>query len=262
MYNNFEQLFDDLKSFNLQSVQDVFTQYANDPGFEIALMDYIDNHHKEFKMAIASINKSSDPVLERQCLFLKNISLDNQIKVLDFYVPTNVESIEIMASSPGCNLDKLLQNNLCQQFVSTNFAKENFTTLDKLNEIFQTNVLAVVHNSGYFHGIYNFFGNPTILPRYVQFEDNIFAPSYNIIFEYSNAKEAYLLSQNIALPSIEQAEKITTNIIASLKEYESHDEKDSDYLHKGLANYIKVKMYYDLQQDLPASHHHHSQRKI
>lgn len=240
-----------LRSDKFDIVEETLSKYKTDKKFSNFLFENINKNMQAFKGCVGvGINNSIN--INKQCAILKYLSFEQQLELTKHHIKARLPHIEVALNSANCDKEKLFESWGYLHALSYHFRKEDFTAIDQLNNLIEKNVLTQKYGFGYFHGAYPFVDDKkALIARLVYFDNKNYTPLYNIIYDYSDAKKEYLLSQDIALPNIEQAQDITNRIINSLETTGSYDNYDEYYLKAGLENYKKIILYNELQESLP-----------
>lgn len=260
---------------NINAVNGVFKIHKDEADFENAFMDYFREKESAFKMAWNNENANFSTI-DKQCELLKHLNFNHQFEIIKNHsFESNVQHMRLLMNCLAIKgdsktlsivkdnaVDNIMNTQFFAQCVAYHFDREEFTIIDELNSLFKANVLDYYSHHGCFYGKYIVGGEEVIFPSKFTLSEDIYAPHYNIIFNYSDAKASYLESHSIALPSIEVAYKSIAAIENAFKEEKTYDSHTEKIFNEALNYYTKVKTYKDMQQSLPFKSYKIAKNKI
>lgn len=194
-----------------------------------------------------------------QATFLSIYDLDTQLDILDYFNYKNCRTM--MELFPLLKFDSknlfhqkmLKEHELFSGVLTQAFHREDFDSIDYLEKLFKTPLIEQT-----FHYALFLFESPLVSKKSElswHFEDNIFfKPYYDVIYNYSAAKEAWLNERHLRIPEqpvIDQIraifqERQNTEPPANLRTPSYHT------LYQGLNHYEKILNYYALSEKLNA----------
>ena len=170
---------------------------------------------------------------EREITVLKNLTFKNQLKLLFLLDEINSNHFKVIKLT-NKNKEILKSNKLQISFITTRiFWNENFTEIDKIQEILGFNIMEQQVNAVMFyskqdgHVIDQFNGEYSYQVVYktnLPISKPIFSPKCDIIFNYSEEKKKFLEERDIALPTIEEADALYHEIKKAFFNKENIDE--------------------------------------
>lgn len=174
---------------------------------------------------------------ENQLLLIDKISLRDQ--VAEYFTSTNVQDKDAMKDSFQL-----------QKFLSYQIYQSNIKQIEKLQDFFGKQFLTEKVNK--------IILCDTITGRItnVGHKDKVFCPYYSIIYNFSMEMAYFLESQNITLPSVEQANAIHKDVQMLVFDFEK------DFVETAITNYPKYLLHKQMQDTLPIATSLPVRRKI
>lgn len=214
------------------------------------LFKFIINTSFFFNFRISSTDRENieKESFKRMFPFFKIFSLNQQIALLnsplhDFNI-SNFEYFKNLNINQS-DLNNINSNNL--SFLLTDlFNKEYFHILDyledKLNKNINnnfSNIFSVHYKEDYSHGCFNVFMDKSSL---------IYKPLYDIIFNYTVNKKDYIISKNLELPSQEEVNNLSSEVLKYMVNYSSNN---IDLFVQKTSDYSKIILPFELNKILP-----------
>lgn len=192
-----------------------------------------------------------------QAAFLSIYDLDKQLDILEYFNYKNCQTMMEFFSLLKFDSKNLFHQKMVKEHVlfsevlTQAFHREDFDSIEYLENLFKIPLIEQCFNYTMF-----LFESP-LVPKKSElswhFEDKaFFKPYYDIIYNYSPAKEAWLNDRHLTIPNqcaIDQIraifqEKQHTEPPAALRIPSYHT------LYQGLIHYEKILNYYDLSEKL------------
>jgi len=186
---------------------------------------------------------------KREIAILKNLSFKNQLQLLFRAIDeVNSDHFKVIKLTPK-NKKFLESNENIVSIITKKFITEDFTEIDKIQEILGFNVIdqksSIVRFYFYHKNLHSSFG-----ARYLQISKPIFSPKCGIIFAYSEEKRKFLEERNIALPTIEKADILYHEMKKSIIHGHINDKYIKEKLDQSFKEYKIIKLNIDLENKL------------
>lgn len=247
------QLFEDIKFSRYEAVSATFAKYCSiDPNFEEFFMDTVKGAKKaQFRGLLHEIIYDDNTYTERTCNVLSHLCLKNQLHIMEHCINSNIEHFKVALTAKDYDANVLLDSLPYYFYIADNFNEEKFLKIDEIEKLLGINCMIHLQKGGYINHTYDLGESKMQLPRYIQFKEPVFSPYFDMLINYSENKEKYVLSKGIILPQVSQAEEILCTIMQGFHNSGGCSSKDNQFLRDGLDNYCKVQLYYEMQESLP-----------
>lgn len=241
-----------------EEIDKIFAKNKDLPQFYSELLNYIisDGMFFMFRNLDVSPGSSERKLYDRHSAVIKNLELEHQLDMLGNVIDVgdiSIKHVALLKVNHEEDNTLVRKSSFINKYGTYLLFKENFDKINELQQHFGFNILTAKCKSGVIYS-----QEPSVFSsKYFYSDIEFYMPLHEIIYNYNEKKVAYLQSQNIALPTIEEANTLAEHIhdymITRNKKTGYPMKIEIDALAHHLSKYSTYILYQQMQENLPQS---------